>query len=95
MVVQSQENTLFVGFYVWGIHFWSYFLDSAISEKSQMATTQNFKNGIIWDLMVVEPFENISFVGFWVWGIHFWGYFMDLAILEKIKMASIRNTKVG
>ena len=41
IVVESQENSCIVGFWVWGIHFWSYFSDSAILKKFKMAATQN------------------------------------------------------
>ena len=43
MVVESHENKLFVGLWVWKIHFRGYFSDSTILEKLKMDATQNTK----------------------------------------------------
>ena len=45
MLVESYEKALFVGFWVWGFHFWGYFFDSAILEKFTMTSTEKQK----WD----------------------------------------------
>ena len=40
VLVESYENTHFVGFWVWRIHVWDYFLDSAILKKFKMVATK-------------------------------------------------------
>ena len=55
IVVESQENSCIVGFWVWGIHFWSYlFFRFGHIEKIQDGRHPKNNCGIIWDRTAVE-----------------------------------------
>ena len=91
MVVESHENTLAVGFWVWRIHFWGYFLDSAILRNSRWPPPKIQK----WDdlrSIVGRIIWKYTFEGFWGWWIHFWGYFLDLAIWDNFRSNGGRIT---